>query len=270
MKVFISVDLEGACGTTREADIFPGALAYPAARANMQADLEASVAGALDAGADQIVVCDGHSTGGNIDAALLPDGVELVSGWPTPHGMMEGLDDSFDAALFVGYHARAGTANAVIEHTWTFDVFSVSVAGRGLGEFGLNALYASSCGVPTVYASGDDKLAAEVEDFMPGITRTIVKYGLGRSSARILAPLAARAAIREDVKQALFADPPAQPRWDGHPLILTFTRAACCEAAERHPMAERRDGRTVAISGGHYRELYESFLACMYLSEGAS
>ena len=137
----------------------------------MLADLLAALDGCRAAGADEIVVCDAHNDGGNLDPDAMPAGVTLMSGSPTPGSMMEGIGPGFDAALFVGYHARAGTPGAVLEHTWTYRVFGVSVGGVELGEFGLGAMLAGHFGVPAVYVSGDDKVAAEARALVPGVTR---------------------------------------------------------------------------------------------------
>ncbi len=129
MRVFVAVDLEGACGVVHEWETDPSGRGYARARAAMQADALAALDGCRAAGAGEVVVCDAHNDGGNLDPGSMPDGVTLVSGSPTPDSMLQGLDEGFDAALFVGYHARAGTLCGVLEHTWTYKVFAVSVGG---------------------------------------------------------------------------------------------------------------------------------------------
>lgn len=267
MRVFIAVDLEGICGVVHEWETDPAARGYTRARAAMLADLLAAVDGCRAAGADEVVVCDAHNDGGNLDPDAMPAGVRLVAGSPTPDSMMQGIGPGFDAALFVGYHARAGTPGAVLEHTWTYKVFGVSVGGVELGEFGLGAMLAGHFAVPAVYASGDDKLAAEAQALVPGIATTVVKRGVMRTSAALDPPEEARIRIRADVEAAVASATTLAPlEWSGDPLVLTFTRVPFCDAASAYPGARRFDGRTLEIGGADFAELYRGFLACVDLA----
>lgn len=267
MKAFIAVDLEGVCGVVHESDTDPAGRGYARARAAMLADLQAALDGCRAAGADEIVVCDAHNDGGNLDPDGMPSGVTLVSGSPTPDSMLQGIGPGLDAALFVGYHARAGTPGAVLEHTWSYRVFGVSVGGVELGEFGLGAMLAGSFGVPAVYVSGDDKIAAEARALVPGVTATVVKQGVMRTSAALAPPDDARARIRADVAAALEARAGVAPlEWSGDPLLLTFTRVPFCDAASAYPGARRLDGRTLQIDGEDFVTLYRGFLACVDLA----
>jgi D-amino peptidase len=267
MKVFIAVDLEGISTVVHEWETDPAARGYPRARAAMRDDLLAALDGCRAAGADEIVVCDAHNDGGNLDPDALPAGVTLVSGSPTPDSMMHGIGPGFDAALYVGYHARAGTPAAVLEHTWTYRVFGVSIGGVELGEFGLGAMLAGHYGAPAVYLSGDDKTAAEARALVPGITTTVVKRGIMRTSAALVPPDEARVRIRADVETALARRGDIAPfQWSGDPLLLTFTRVPFADAASAHAGAQRLDGRTLEIGGEDFVEVYRGFLACIDLA----
>jgi D-amino peptidase len=269
VKVFIAIDLEGICGVVAERDVDRDGFAAAAARVHMAADLDAVVDGCLAADAAEIVVCDAHDDGRNLDASGLPDGVTLVSGSPTPYSMLQGLGRGYDAALFVGYHARAGTAAAVLEHTWNYKVYSAAFGELEVGEFGLGALLAGHFGVPAVYVSGDDKTAVEAETLVPGITTTVVKTGITRLSAGLCPPDEARERIRDDVERALRAvDKPAPLAWNGEPLRLSFTRVEFCDLAAACPGARRIDGRTLELRGADFEEIYKAFLACVTLSDG--
>lgn len=270
MKLFISLDLEGICGVVSDADVAREGSAAHAARQNLRADLDAVIAGCVKAGAQELVVCDGHEDGRNLDAGGLPSVVRLISGSPAPLSMMQGLARGQAGALFVGYHARAGTAAAVLEHTWSPAVYGVSVGGIELGEFGLGAMLAGSFGVPALYLSGDDKAVAEAQRLVPNITTTVVKTGIARTSAVLCSPGEARARMRGDVEAALSGS--AQPRpltWGGEPLRLTFTRVAMCDLAAGCPGVVRRDGRSVEISGGTFEDVYRGFLVCVRLASFA-
>ncbi len=268
MKLFIAIDLEGISGVVCEADTAREGAAAQRARAHMRADLDAVLEGCAAAGAGEVVVCDAHDDGRNLDPTGLPGSVTLMSGSPAPLSMVEGLAPDCDGALFVGYHARAGTAAAVLEHTWNYKVYGAAVGDLEVGEFGVAALLAGEFGVPALYVSGDDKTAAEARALVPGIAATVVKTGVRREAAALCSPEEARARMRADVEAALRADPwPAPLAWNGEPLRLTFTRVQFCDLAEACPGTTRLDGRTLEIAGTSFAEVYAGFLACLRLSE---
>jgi D-amino peptidase len=268
VKLFIAIDLEGICGVVSEADTGREGAAAQRARAHMRADLDAVLAGCVAAGAGEVVVCDAHDDGRNLDPGGLPAFATLVGGSPAPGSMLEGLAPDCDAALFVGYHARAGTLGGVLEHTWSYKVYSTAVGDLEVGEFGIAALLAGEMGVPAVYLSGDDKVAAEAAALVPGIVTTVVKTGVRREAAGFVSPDAARARMTRDVEAALAADArPAPLRWSGEPLRLTFTRVQFCDLAEACPGARRLDGRTLEIGGGSFADVYRGFLTSLRLSE---
>ncbi len=201
MKLFISIDLEGCTGVVTEEQTEPGYPAYEGARRLMRGDLDAVIEGCLAGGADEIVVCDAHDRGANLSADGLPPAVRLVRGSPPPLGMMAGIDESFDAALLVGYHARAGTTAAVLDHTYAYKVFRVRVDDMiEAGELALNAAVAGCFGVPVVFVSGDEAAVAEARELLPGVTGVAVKAGRTRTSARLLAPEATRTLLRDGAR----------------------------------------------------------------------
>ena len=268
MKLFIAIDLEGISGVVSEADTAREGTAAQRARVHMRADLDAVVAGCDAAGVDEVVVCDAHDDGRNLDPGGLPVSVTLVSGSPAPLSMLQGLGPDCDGAAFVGYHAMAGTAAAVLEHTWSYKVFSARVGGLEVGEFGVAALLAGEYGVPALYLSGDDKAAAEARALVPGIGTTVVKTGVRREAAAFCVPDDARARMRADVEAALRAEAkPAPLVWSGEPLRLTFTRVTFCDLAESCPGTKRLDGRTLEIGGAAFSAVYAAFLTCLRLSE---
>jgi len=270
MRVFIAVDLEGIAGVALEAQTDPAGPAYDDARRWMREDLDAVLGGCAAAGAEAITVCDAHDLGSNLRPDGLPPGVVLASG-SGPHSMLQGIGPGCDAALFVGYHARAGTQAAVLEHTWTYKVFDVAIGGVPLGEFGLGALLAGHFGVPAIYVSGDDKAVAEARALVPGVVGTVVKRGVLRTCAELRPPDEVRREMRADVERALTApSKPAPLVWDGAPLRLTFTRVCFCDAAAQAPGVRRVDGRTLEIEADDYERLYAAFLACLDLAETAA
>ena len=189
MKLFIAIDLEGISGVVSEADTAREGAAAKRARAHMRADLDAVLEGCAAAGAGEVVVCDAHDDGRNLDPSDLPGFATLVSGSPAPGSMLEGLGPDCDGALFVGYHAMAGTAGrGPRAHLELQGATAPGSGGLEVGEFGVAALLAGEFGVPALYLSGDDKAAAEARALVPGIAATVVKTGVRREAAALLRP----------------------------------------------------------------------------------
>src|SRR5882724_11920611 len=212
MRVYISVDMEGIAGVVHESQTDPATPAFAAEygrfRCLMTAEANAAVEGALAAGATRVLVNDSHWFMRNLLAEELHQAAELVSGDPKPRSMMQGIDEGgeggFDAALFIGYHARAGTRNAILDHTYADRIHEVRLNGKPVGELGLNAGLAGVHGVPVALVSGDSALAAEAKDLLgDGVATVIVKEAVSRHAAKSVAPAVACRMIREEVPRAL-------------------------------------------------------------------
>ena len=273
MKVFISIDIEGISGVSRDAQTTHGSADWQEARGLMRADLDAALQGCLDAGATEIVICDAHDHSDNLDTAGLPPQATLISGAQFGLSMMTGVDAGFDAAVLIGYHAMAGTAEAVLCHTYMDEVHRVTVLAPDgeyeTGELGLNAGVAGAFGVPVVFASGDDKLAAEAQVLLPDIGVAVVKEGLAREAARLLTPELAQGRIREGVAQALSAQArPAPLAWDGRGLRVSFDQVQWCDGAATCPGTRRLDGYSLEITGERWLDVFATFLACIALAVG--
>lgn len=237
----------------------------------MRADLEAVLEGCRAAGVERAVVRDIHARGADLEWRDLPAWVSLVAGASQPLGMMGGVDDGFDAALLVGYPAMAGTRAAVLDHTFTQKVFRVRVDDAlEAGELGLNAAVAGAFGVPVVFASGDDKLALEAGEAISGVRSAIVKYGLARGGARLVAPEIVAERLREGVREALeTGERPLPLAWDERPLRVVFTRSDYCDLAAACPGVERVDARSVRIDVPTYLQAYRCLVACLRLADTA-
>ena len=155
MKIYISADMEGISGVISMQQIDPGAREYERARRMMTREVNAVIKAAFEHGAREIVVNDAHGDMDNILIDELDSRVSLISGSPKPLSMMEGIDSSFDGVFFVGYHARAGSSEAIIDHTYTFRVLNAKINGRPMSEAGLNGRLAGYYRVPVVFISGD-------------------------------------------------------------------------------------------------------------------
>src|SRR6059036_713152 len=208
MRVYISVDMEGIAGVVHESQTDPATPAFAAEygrfRRLMTAEANAAVEGALAAGATRVLVNDSHWFMRNLLAEELHQAAELVSGDPKPRSMVQAIDAGFDAALFIGYHARAGTRNAILDHTYADRIHEVRLNGKPVGELGLNAALAGLHGVPVALVSGDSGVAAEATDLLGDhVATVVVKQAVSRHAAQSVAPATACRMIREGVTQAL-------------------------------------------------------------------
>ncbi|MEP7383237.1 MAG: M55 family metallopeptidase, partial [Gemmatimonadota bacterium] len=163
-KVYISVDLEGIAGVVATSQTSPSGANYEWARKQMLAETNAAIEGAFAGGATEVLVNDSHGPQTN----LRPDEVDrramLITGQPKPLGMTQGLDSTFDAAVYIGYHAPGSTANAVHGHTFSSALKVVRLNGKEVGEYGLNAIVAGYWGVPVVFISGDRAAVVMAQD----------------------------------------------------------------------------------------------------------
>jgi len=179
MKVYISCDMEGISGVVAGKQTEGNGEEYKRAQKLMTDELNAAIEGALAGGATEILVNDSHGHMRNILIEELNPKAQLISGSPKPLLMMQGIDASFDAAFFIGYHAQAGTAYSVLDHTYAGIVYQVSLNGRPMGETGLNAALAGYFGVPVVLVSGDKLLVEEATALLGTVEGVAVKESCG-------------------------------------------------------------------------------------------
>jgi len=202
-KVLISVDMEGIAGLVNSESTGRAGADYGYFRRIMSAEANAAVLGAFDAGASEVVVRDSHGSARNILPDLLDPRARLIRDWSGgPLDMVEGIDESFDALVFVGYHARAGTADAIIDHTMSGNVTDFAMNGVSLPEAGINALIAGVFGVPVVFVAGDQAICDQVTELFGNVGTVAVKKGIGAASDG-LHPDVANSRIREGVADAV-------------------------------------------------------------------
>ena len=271
MNIYISIDMEGIAGVAHEDQTDPidpkHAGEYGRFRRLMTEEANAAIEGALEAGAESVLVNDSHWLMRNILAEELHPAAELLSSGPKRHSMVEGIDQGFEAALFIGYHARAGTQRATIDHTYTDRIYEVRLNGRPVGELGLNAALAGAFGVPVAMVSGDQAVAAETHELLgPDVVTVIVKQAVSRYAARSLAPAVARRHIREGVVRALARR--HQPWVVERPVTIEvdFVKTVMADLAELVPGSVRRGGRTVSYTHQNYPEAFRAFCAMFNLS----
>ena len=196
MKVFISVDLEGIACVVCPVETQLEGVDYEKARSLMTGEARAAAEAARAAGATEIVVADSHGHMRNLLPEGLPEYVRLVRGAQRPLSMVQGLDAGCAVALFVGYHAGAGTAQGIMNHSFLGRVIgSVRLNDITVGETGFNAAVAGAMGVPVALVSGDQALADEAAGIVPWAERVVVKTGISSWSAESMTPAAAQAAI---------------------------------------------------------------------------
>ena len=252
LKVYISADMEGVAGVVGREQLEPQGFEYSQFRSFMTAEVNAAVEAARDEGATEIVISDSHGSGLNLLMDALPQDIQLVRSWPRPLGMMEGIDDSFCAAIFIGYHAGVGNIDGIAAHTVSSKAFSsVKINGIEMSEGGMNALIAGHFGVPVVMISGDDAAVREVSDMLGPIEGAVVKWHYSHTSGRTLMPEAAQALIREKVRAGLRRRQELKPFRIEGPLTLdlTYKKAEAAEIIAYLPNVELIDNHTVRFVG---------------------
>ena len=256
LKVFISVDMEGICGVVASEQTSPGNPEYAAACRWMVDDVNAAVEGALRAGAVEVVVNDSHGDMRNIDPAALHPKAVLISGSPKPQSMMQGIDETYQAVLFVGYHAGAGTQDAVLDHTISGGrVRAVKINGIELPELGLNAAIAGAHGVPVVFISGDVAVCKQAKAILGSeVVTAPVKDGIGRTAARLVPFAEARRGIRDRVTDALKKIGKVPPFKIVSPtrFELEFFVSAQADMAMYFPGVQRLNARAVGFQAEDY------------------
>lgn len=203
MKVYISVDIEGVAGVNSAVQGRPGNAEYELARRLMTEEASAAVRGAISGGAVSVTVADSHAFMQNILPDLLDPRAQLIAGTPRMFSMVHGLDATFDALVFVGFHTAAGTPG-VMSHTLNGQAFArVEIAGRIVGEVELFAGYAAEMGVPLIAVTGDDLLAKEVTACFPNAVPVVVKKHIGGWASESLSPTKSRQKIEETLSCVL-------------------------------------------------------------------
>ncbi|WP_097870524.1 M55 family metallopeptidase [Streptomyces sp. rh34] len=271
MKLLISVDMEGVSGIVHPSETNPERYDYQRGRELMTADANAVVAGVLDADPTaEVLVADAHGTFRNLLPEQLDRRARLVRGKPRALNMLAGLDEGTDAALFVGYHVRAGEGPGVLAHTMNGEILDVRVAGRSLGEIGLNAAMAGHLGVPVVLLSGDDAACAEMTDLVPAAVTVPVKEALGMAAAVTLHPEEARDRLRRAAADAVTrraAIPPLTLTPAPLDVEVDLASPHTIDLATLVPGVSRADGaRTVTFTSPDYATAYRLILLLAQLA----
>ena len=258
LKVYISVDMEGVAGVVTADQLLPAGFEYERFRRFMTDEALAAVRAAKQAGASEIIVSDSHANGENLLIELFPKDVKIVRSWPRHGAMMAGLDQSFSAALFIGYHASTTNPKGVRAHTISSAHFTrVAINGTAVTEAEFNAAYAGEFGVPIVFASGDDVAVAEIKSRLGEMDTVTTKTSLGFHSAETLTPAASCDRIYEGVLAALAHRAQHHPYSIAHPvtLDLTFKSYMPAEILSYLRAVERVDAHTIRFVGRDMQEV---------------
>jgi D-amino peptidase len=204
MKIYISADMEGVVGVVTGEQLGPTGFEYARFREFMTQEVNAAIQGAMAAGATDIVISDSHGNGQNLLIEKLPRDVWVVRSWPRPLGMMQGIDETFAGAMFIGYHTGTTNLDGVRAHTLSSArLTDVRLKGVSVSEAGLNAAIAGHFNVPIIMVSGDDAVVKETTALLGNIEGAIVKYASGFHSARTMTPEASYDLIRTKAQRAV-------------------------------------------------------------------
>ena len=269
MKVFISSDIEGTAGIVDWGQVLMGSHEYELGRMLLEGEVNAAIAGAIDAGATAVVVNDAHHTMQNLRPHNLVGRASLVSGFHKPLYMMEGLDGSFGCALLVSYHGSISAEHATLSHTYNPQaIWHAELNGAVVGESAINMLVAAHYRVPVVLVTGDEITGEEARRFSPGIEVVVVKRSITRFASESVHPEEARERIRAGARRAVERSATAAVPTIELParLDLTLLTADQAEMATWIRGVERSDVRAVRIVDDDPLRLYRTFVTVVALT----
>jgi len=256
-KIFISVDMEGITGVVQPAQLDPDGFEYQRAREWMTGEVNAAITGIRAAGPAEIVVCDSHGNGQSVLIDKLPDDVRIVRGFPRPLEMLQGIDASFAAAMFIGYHGSEWMAGAVRSHTISSArLLGIRLNGMEVSEGIFNAALAGHFGVPVALISGDRLAVTQLQKVVPAAEGAVVKEPYGYHSAMTVTPARGQALIRDAAQRAMTKLGSLQAYRITAPIALEvgFKLTIDAERAAYVPGLERADAHNVK---GSFRDLVE-------------
>ncbi len=273
MKILIAADMEGITGVVHWDQVTPTHSEYSRFQKLMTGDVNAAIRGAYAGGATSVVVTDGHNNGRNILIEDLDERASLNSGSPARLSMVSGVDENVDGVMFVGYHGRMGSQNAILDHTWSDErVSGLWINERVFGESGLNGAVCGHFDVPVIMASGDQTLCAEVQEFFGNkIEIAQVKKAVSRMSAECLPPAVTANLIEEAAKRAVInlrSDVAPKPFKVSSPIKMTveFIQSEMADKAALMPNATRTTDRRVEYTADDMITIYLAFRTLLALA----
>lgn len=259
MKVFISADIEGVTTTTQWPDTDMGSLTYKEHALQMTKEVNAACEGAILAGAKDIFVKDAHDSAMNIDQTALPDIVKVHRKWSgEPYSMVEGIDDSFDAVMFIGYHSPATSGSNPLSHTMSNSkIFSIKLNDAVASEFMFFSYAAAYVNVPSVFLSGDKGLcdnANNMDPNHPSLITLPVKEGVGYSTINYSPNLMIKT-IKEKVREALTQDFKCLKLPKTFKLEVTYKEHGYAYKMSFYPNAKKVNDNTIVYESNDYYEI---------------
>jgi D-amino peptidase len=252
MKIYISADMEGVVGVVSADQLTPTGFDYQSARELMTQEVNAAIEAAFEAGATEITVSDSHGNAQNLLMEKLPKNIFLVRGFPRPLTMMQGIDETFDGVIFIGYHSSTTNPSGVRAHTFSSArLTDVKLNNVSMSEGSFNAAIAGHFNVPVIMVSGDDAAVKEVSSVVGDIEGAIVKWNYGFHSAKTMMPDAAYALIREKVKKSVARIKEFRPYKLKTPVQLDvrFKSYRPSELLSYLSIVERTDSHSIRFTG---------------------
>lgn len=257
MKVFISADIEGVTGCTVWDETEKGRDLYDRFANQMTLEVKAACDGINEAGPAEITVKDAHDSGRNIDHNLLPKNTKLIRGWDGGlYSMVQGLDESYDCLMFIGYHSAASRNTNPLSHTMTTILDYVKINGEIASEFTIHSYIGASLGVPVVLLTGDKGLCDDALGLNENIITVAVKEGIGNSTLNIHPSLAldlikksARNAVEQDMLKCIIELP------DQFNVEIRYRNHKDAYKASHYPGVEIVDSNRIIYSSKNYNEV---------------
>lgn len=271
MKILIAADMEGITGVVCWDHVAPNHPEYARFRKLMTEDVNAAIRGAFDAGAQEVLVSDGHSSGRNILIEALDSRARLRCGSPSPLSMVSGVETGIDGVAFIGYHARIGTENAILEHTWSDErVADLRINGQSVGETALNAAICGHFGTPIIMISGDQTVCAEAQAFLGELETAVVKIATGRMSAECFPPEVTGQRIHDAAFRAVTRlregkIPPPLQLTTPLTMEIDFVQSEMADKASQLP-GTSREGRTIRYVAEDILTLFQAFRSALALA----
>ncbi len=255
MRIYIFVDMEGISGVSGSDFVRTDGRLYAAGRRYYTEELNVCARACFEAGAEAVLARDGHGSGNHMLWDELDPRVELIQG-AAGAVRLPGIAEC-QAMILLGYHARAGTAGALLEHTYSSaSIQNMWLNGRLVGEVGIDAAVAGDYGVPTILVTGDDHVCREAREWIPGVVTCEVKKGLGCQAARLLSREEAHRRLAAATREAIGRMGQIEPLRVGRPVTLRTEVMERCAIPAARPGVRILDGRTYERTGSTVEEAF--------------
>ncbi|HUE80926.1 MAG TPA: M55 family metallopeptidase [Pyrinomonadaceae bacterium] len=252
MRIYISADMEGVVGVVTGEQLGPQGFEYNRFREFMTQEVNAAIEAAYEAGATEVVVSDSHGNGQNLLIEKLPRNILLVRAWPRPLMMMQGIDETFAGAIFLGYHSGTTNPQGVRAHTMSSArLTDIRLKGVSMSEAGINAAIAGHFNVPVIMISGDDIVVKETIELLGDVEGAVVKWSTGFHSAKTVMPEVAYQLIRDKVRKAVGRIRDFKPYKLATPIQLdvSFKNYRPSEVLSYLSNVERTDSHSIRFVG---------------------